>query len=332
MTDAQVSKLRLILGFAAIYLIWGSTYLAIRFTIETIPPLLSAGVRFLLGGALLYMICYFKGNAWVNRKEMGGAAIVGVLMVVGGTGLVTWAEQFVPSGLAALMIAAVPFWLVLLEWVRPSGTRPSGLTILGLVVGFSGIVILMGPMEFGSYEGLDIVGSVALVFATMFWAAGSIMSRHIALPSYKLLGVSYQMLAGGLVLVILSGIMGEWSVVNVAAFSLKSLLGLLYLITFGSLAFVCYLWLLKVSTPARAGTYAFVNPIVAVFLGWLLADEQLTTQALVAAAVIISAVVLITKTRQRQRPVIEPRPTGRTLEEVQSRTGDPSGEPACGTE
>ncbi len=325
MTEAQVSRLRLVMGFAAIYLIWGSTYLAIRFAIETIPPLFSSGVRFILGGSLLYAFCAWRGKAKSTRSEVRGSAIPGILMIVGGTGVVTWAEQFVPSGLTALMIAAVPFWLVLFDWLRPSGMRPNALTFVGLAVGFLGIVILIGPMEFGNYEGLNMIGAVALLFATMFWATGSILSRHLPSPNYKLLGVALQMLFGGVTLVLVAGLIGEWSMVNLAAFSLKSVLAVLYLITVGSTAYVCYVWLLRVSTPALAGTYAFVNPVIAVFLGWLLAGEQLSAQALVAALVIISAVILITKAKARQRLETKPRPTGRRLSEL-------DGEPACETE
>ncbi len=289
-----VPRYRLIIGFLAVYLIWGSTYLAIRFTIETIPALLSAGVRFLAGGALLYAYARFSGAIAATKVQWRNSAIIGLLLVVGGTGTVTWAEQFVPSGLAALMVAAMPFWMVLIEWLRPQGKRPVTSVVLGLVLGFVGIVILIGPIQVAA-EGISgLLGATALLFATLSWASGSIYSRHIDLPESKLLSVGIQMLAGGVVLTLLAGATGEFPRVNIDAMSLKSIAGLLYLTIIGSLAFVAYVWLLKVTTPAKASTYAFVNPVVAVFLGWLLGGEAISFRTIIAAAIIISAVAVIT--------------------------------------
>jgi drug/metabolite transporter (DMT)-like permease len=300
----NVPRYRIVLGFLAIYLIWGSTYLAIRFTIETIPALLSAGVRFLAGGAILYGYARWRGETAATRLQWRNAALTGLLLVVGGTGTVTWAEQFVPSGLAALMVAAMPFWMVLIEWLRRDGVKPTMSVVAGLVLGFVGIVVLIGPIQLSAEGHLGIVGTVALLFATLSWASGSIYSRHVDLPDSRLLSVGIQMLAGGAVLTLLAGATGELPRLDIAGISLKSIGGLLYLTIIGSLAFAAYVWLLKVSTPAKVATYAFVNPVVAVFLGWFLAGEEITSRTLVAAAIITSAVAVITIYKNKQHVAI----------------------------
>lgn len=289
-----VPRYRLIIGFLAIYLIWGSTYLAIRFAIETIPALFSAGVRFLAGGAMLYAYARLSGAAAATKLQWRNSAIIGLLLIVGGTGTVTWAEQYVPSGLAALMVAAMPFWMVLIEWLRPDGKRPLMSVVAGLVLGFIGIIVLIGPIQVAAEGVFGLIGLFALLFATLSWASGSIYSRHIDLPQSKLLSVGIQMLTGGVILTLLAGATGEFPRVNFDAISFKSIAGLLYLIIVGSIAFVAYVWLLKVTTPAKASTYAFVNPVVAVFLGWLIGGEDITARTIVAAVVITSAVAVIT--------------------------------------
>lgn len=295
-----VPRYRLIIGFLAVYLIWGSTYLAIRFTIETIPPLFSAGVRFLIGGTILYLYAQFSGAIAATKLQWRNSAIIGLLLVVGGTGTVTWAEQYVPSGLAALMVATMPFWMVLIEWLRPEGKRPVTSAVLGLVLGFAGIIILIGPIQVAAEGITGLLGTAALLLATLSWASGSIYSRYIDLPESKLLSVGIQMLAGGVVLSVLSGATGEFPRVDISAMSLKSIGGLFYLAIFGSVAFVAYVWLLKVTTPAKSSTYAFVNPVVAVFLGWLLGGEVITVRTIFAAAIIISAVAVITFYKDKQ--------------------------------
>lgn len=317
----RVPRFQLVIGFLAVYLIWGSTYLAIRFTIETIPPLFSAAIRFLIGGTLLYAYARFSGAIAATKLQWRNSAVIGLLLVVGGTGTVTWAEQYVPSGLAALMVAAMPFWMVLIEWIRPEGRRPVTSVVLGLVLGFVGIIILIGPIQLAAEGITGILGTAALLLATLSWASGSIYSRHIDLPESKLLSVGIQMLAGGVVLGILAGVTGEFPQVDFSAMTLKSIGGLFYLAIIGSLAFVAYVWLLKVTTPAKASTYAFVNPVVAVFLGWLLGGEEITARTIVAATVIVSAVAVITvykdKRPTKQTPQIpkEPVPTVSTCQQ-----------------
>ena len=298
-------KLKIILAFASVYLIWGSTYLAIRFSIETMPPFLMAGLRFLIAGAMMYVWVRWRGAArptsWVHWRS---AAIVGGLLLLGGNGAVVWAEQLVPSGLTALLIATVPLWMVLFDWLRPDGVRPNGLIIIGLSLGFIGLAILVGPGELTGNGQVNLIGAAALIFATVSWAIGSIYSRHAPLPASPFLGTAMEMLAGGALLTLAGTFTGEWTRIDLSQISINSWVSFVYLILFGSLVgFTAYIWLLRVVTPARAATYAYVNPVVAVFLGWALAGEPITAQTLFAAPIILTAVAVITTAQgRRARP------------------------------
>ncbi|MCG3119242.1 MAG: putative inner membrane transporter YedA [bacterium] len=289
---------RLVTAFAAVYLIWGSTYLAIRIAIETIPPFLMAGIRFLIAGAILYVWARWRGTPPPRRAHWLAAAIVGGLLLVGGNGGVVWAEQRVPSGLTALLIATVPLWMALLNWLRPGGVKPDNGVIAGLALGFIGIMLLVGPGELAGGHHVDSLGAAVLIVASLSWAAGSLYSRRAQLPASPLLTTGMEMLTGGALLLIAGSLAGEWTRFELSALSVRSSLALTYLIVFGALiGFTAYIWLLRVSTPARASTYAYVNPVVAIFLGWALASEPLTARTLLAAAIIVAAVVVITTQR-----------------------------------
>jgi drug/metabolite transporter (DMT)-like permease len=294
--DAAPSRWLVIVAFAIIYVIWGSTYLAIRFAIETLPPFLMAGSRFLIAGGVLYAWSRLAGGA--ERPTLANwraCAVVGTALLVGGNGLVVWAEFRVPSGVAALLVGVVPCFLVLLEWLRPGGTRPTRQVVIGLALGLAGLFFLIGPDSLMGGGRVDLVGAIALVIACFSWAAGSIYSRHSTLPQSPWISTAMQMIAGGVVLCVVAAAHGELAGFDPTGFSTRSLSGWLYLISFGSIvAFTAYVWLLRVSTPARVSTYAYVNPIVAVLLGWAFAGEPLTPRMLVAAAVIVSGVALIT--------------------------------------
>lgn len=321
--EGTPSRAKLAAAFAAVYLIWGSTYLAIRFGIETLPPFLMAGVRFLVAGGLLYGWVRLKGARRPTRQEWAATTTVGALLLLCGNGAVVWAEQRVPSGIAALIVAIVPFWMVLFEWLRPGGIRPTFRVIVGLVLGFAGLALLVGPGGFGG-QAVDGVGAAVLAFGSFAWAGGSIYSRGARLPASPLLATAMEMLAGGVLLTLASLFAGEGSRVALEAISLRSVGAVLYLIAFGSLVgYTAYVWLLKVSTPARVSTYAYVNPVVAVLLGWAIADEPLTPRVLVAAAVIIGAVGVITMARparagESMRPRPARRKTGRSEPEEQA--------------
>lgn len=285
---------KVVAAYAAVYIIWGSTYLAILFAIETLPPFLMASVRFLVAGGFLYTWTRLRGGERPLRAHWVAATIIGGFLLLGGNGAVVWAEQRVSSGMAALLIATLPLWMVLVDWLRPGGTRPTGRVILGLVVGFAGLVYLIGPDDAG-VESVDRIGAAVLLFGSLSWAIGSIFARTAPRPRTPLLGTGMEMLAGGALLLVLGLAAGESPQVQLAAVSSRSALALLYLIVFGSLiGYTAYVWLLRVSTPARVSTYAYVNPVVAVFLGWALAGESLGARTLLGAAIIVGSVVIIT--------------------------------------
>jgi drug/metabolite transporter (DMT)-like permease len=291
-------RLRLLTAFAAIYLIWGSTYLGIRIAIETLPPLLVAAMRFIVAGSLLYVWARRDGTPRPAGYQWRAAIIVGGLLLLGGNGLVTWAEQRVPSGLAALLVATVPLWMVLLNWALLRKRRPTGKVFIGLTLGLIGIVLLIGPTNLLGDHRVDVVGAGMLLLAALSWTVGSLYAHRAPLPDAPLLGTAMEMVAGGVLLALAAGVKGEWGQVDFASVSLRSWLALAYLTLFGSIvAFTAYTWLLRVSTPARVSTYAYVNPVVAVVLGWAVAGEPLTGQMLLAAVVIVLAVAIITTDR-----------------------------------
>lgn len=290
-------------AFLAVYLIWGSTYLVIRYAIETLPPFYMAGTRFILAGALLFAWTRWRGLPMPTRIHWRSAVIVGGLMLMGGNGIVTWAEQYIVSSVAAVLVATVPLWIGLFEWLRPSGKYPGHQVVLGLLLGFSGVVLLIGPSNISGSSSDQLIGMIAVVFATMFWASGSLYSREAPLPDAPLTSVSMEMLGGGAVLMVLGFLSGETAKLDLGGVSLTSLAALGYLVIFGSMiAFTAYIWLLKNVPPARAATYAYVNPVIAVFLGWSIGNETITSLMLVAASMIIGSVVMITTYRQKQLP------------------------------
>jgi drug/metabolite transporter (DMT)-like permease len=310
-------RVRLLFAFAAVYLIWGSTYLAIRWAIDTIPPFLMAGGRYVAAGAMLYAWSRLRGGPKPTRRNWRDAAIVGALMLMGGNGGVVWAEQTVPSGLAALLVALEPLWVVLLDWVRPGGARPRGGEIAGLVLGFGGVVLLVGSGHASGGPRVNPIGALALLGATLSWASGSLYSRHADVPSSPLLSTGMNMLAGGAVLLVAGTVTGEWAAFHPAAVTLRSALALAFLVVFGAIVgFTAYLWLLRNANLATVSTYAYVNPVVAVFLGWALAGEAITPRIVAAAAVIVGSVVLITLARTSAF-----RRAGRALRRVASPAG-----------
>ena len=294
----HASRAQIIAAFASIYLVWGSTYLAIRYAIETIPPFIMGGARFLVSGAMLYMWARYRGAPKPTRLHWRNAVIAGAFLLLGGNGAVVWAEQFVPSGLTALLVSILPFWLVIIEWVRPPRRRPSGLVLVGLVLGFIGIIVLVGPGNIGGHGDIRPIGALVLILGSLSWAIGSFWSRDAALPESGLLTTGMEMLGGGVLLLVVGALSGEFSDLDIHHVSKASGVGLLYLITFGSLiGFTSYIWLLDKVSPARLGTYAYVNPVVAVLLGWAIAGETLSVRTGVAAAIVICAVALITSAR-----------------------------------
>lgn len=286
------SPTRLLAAFAAVYVIWGSTYLAIVYAIETLPPFLMAGVRFLVAGGTLYLWARLRGAPRPLRIHWRSALIIGGLLLLFGNGLVVWAEQYVTSGQAALLVSTVPIWTVLLEWLRPGGERPSLPVLAGVTMGFVGLILLIDPGDGGP---LHLGGVLALLWASIAWTIGSLYARRAPLPDSAVLTNGIEMLAGGGLLLLVGLLRGEWRGLELAAISTQSMLALLYLIVFGSLiAFSAYIYILTHATPTRASTYAYVNPVVAVILGWLIAAEPLTPKMVLATTIIVSSVALLT--------------------------------------
>jgi drug/metabolite transporter (DMT)-like permease len=288
----RYAQSRIIAAFAAVYVIWGSTYLAIRYAVEGIPPFLMSGTRFLVSGALLYGWARTRGGA-PRMLQWRDAAIAGLLMLCCGNGAVGWAEQRVPSGLAALLVAVVPLWMVVIDWIRPGGKRPGGVVLLGVAVGFAGLIILVG-VDSGGRADLDVTAAIVLVAASAAWALGSVFNRLADRPESAAMSTGIQMLGGSLGLIVVGIARGELSQLHVAQIGAPAWAGWLYLVTFGSLiGFTAYIFLLKAVSPAKASTYAYVNPLVAVFLGWAIAGETVTGRTLGAAAVILAGVAMI---------------------------------------
>jgi drug/metabolite transporter (DMT)-like permease len=287
----------------AVYIIWGSTYLAIRFAVESLPTFSMAGVRFVLAGAALYAWRRARGDAAPPGREWRAAAIVGVLLLVGGNGGVVWAEQRVASSVVALLAATVPLWMVLIDTVRPGRRRPGWGAVVGVALGFAGVAVLIRPTPSVGHAGnVDLAGAVVVMLGMFLWSIGSLYGRGAPLPPSPLLATGMEMLVGGAGLLLLGGLAGEWDRLNPAAFSARSLWAWAYLIVCGSwVGFTAYTWLLRVAPTPLVSTYAYVNPLVAILLGHLLAGESLTARVLTAAAVIVGSVALITAIRPGSR-------------------------------
>lgn len=303
MTDRHHGPARgmIIAAFAAIYTVWGSTYLAIKLAIATLPPFLMAGLRFVLAGSVLYGISRLRGAAKPRPVHWRTAAILGFLLVGFGNGGVVWAEHRVPSGLTAVLVALVPVWTALLQWLRPGGERPSGVALVGLGLGFLGMLLLVSPGHLAGGGQVDSAGAALLIVSSLTWAAASIYAHDGApQPASPFLAAGMQMFLGGCFLLLAGTVTGEWARLDLATASSQSILAFGYLVLVGSLVgYTAFVWLLKVSTPSRVSTHAYVNPVVAVFLGWVFAGEPLTPRTLAAAGIIVSAVILITTFRGR---------------------------------
>ena len=286
-------------AFALVYVIWGSTYVAIAKAIETIPPFLMAGSRFLIAGALLYVVARLLGAPMPAKGEWRPAGIVGLFLLLGGNGGVVLAQKSVPTGLAATLVAGSAIWMSIFEALRPGGRWPSWPVILGLLAGLGGVALLVAHRGEGK---VDAVGAGLLMFATISWAMGSVYAKRAPLPKSPFIATAVEMIVGGAALLVIGLAMGQHHQIGVI--SVESLLAWAYLGVFGSIvAFTAYVWLLSVRPPSLVATYAYVNPVVAVFLGWWLMHEQLTTRLFVAAGIIIASVAVITAFSKPSRDV-----------------------------
>ena len=302
---AAPSRAKLLLAFAAVYFIWGSTYLFIRFAIETVPPFLVGGSRFLLAGAVMYAYLRLRGAARPTRAEWRSAFIIGPLMMTGGNGGIVWAEQYVASGLVALVVALVPLWMLLLVWLR-GGARPSGREWLGVTTGLVGVAMLVSTDSTPAHGGISPLVALVLLCSTLSWSVGSLIARDAPLPASPLLASAMEMLAGGVGMLLIALSRGEFVQLAASDVSWRSGLSVAYLALFGSIiAYTAYKWLLNRASPAAVGTYAFVNPVVAVLLGWSFASEPLSLRTVGAMVVIVGAVVTISL-RPRHQILAEP--------------------------
>jgi drug/metabolite transporter (DMT)-like permease len=288
-----------------VYIFWGSTYLAIKYAIETLPPFLMAGGRFVIAGGILFLIARFsKDYEKPKLAHWKTSFIVGTLLLLGGNGGVVFAEKYISSSLAALLVATEPFWIVLLSWLWLKKSRPTLKTVAGIFLGFFGVWLLInGNTEAAAATGsMQFFASLAIIGAAMSWAIGSLYGLRAPVPKSSVLTAGMQMFSGGLVLLVVSLLTGEMFSFNIAEVSNASWFGVIYLIIFGSLvAFTAYSWLLKNAQPAMVSTYAYVNPVIAVFLGWLIASESFTSQMLFGAGIIVGSVALITS-KEHDKP------------------------------
>jgi len=307
LTSEKPSSTKLILAFAAIYLIWGSTYLAIRYAVETIPPLFMMAARHFIAGSALYAWIRARGTPAPRLRHWKNAAIAGLIFFLGSHGSLAWAEQRVSSGLAALLCATLPLWIVLLTWFS-SRRRVGAGRLLGVVLGFIGVAILIGPSGMRSTSGIHLLGPVVVLMGALLWAVGTLYTQRTVLPSSAGLSAAMQMIAGGTSLGLAGLATGEAGRLHLYSVTMKSAAALAYLILFGSLvAFSAFTWLHKVASATRNSTYAYVNPVVAVFLGWLLADEIIAIRTLIATGVILASVFLVNSARvgNQQTPRLE---------------------------
>jgi drug/metabolite transporter (DMT)-like permease len=294
------SKTALILAFAAIYLIWGSTYLGIRVAVETMPPFLMAGSRFAVAGVLILTFLRLRGAPWPTAVQWRDQTIVGIFLLLGGNAIVSWAELRVPSGITCLILGASPLIMVALDWIRPHGTRPTVALVVGVAVGIAGIALLLGPGAIPEEYRPPVLYILALFVSCTSWWVGSLYSKHCRSRTPLLMAAAMQMVSGCLCMLLTGLILGEGRDLVLTAISFRSWAAFGYLVVMGSIvAFPVYVWLLEHSTPAKVSTYAYVNPVVAVFLGWLILGEPMNGRILLASAIIIGAVAIITMGRSK---------------------------------
>ena len=304
----QSSRAAVWAALLAVYLVWGSTYLAIAIVVQTMPPLLSAGVRFTVAGLLMAAWLAVRGTPLrVSARELGGAAIVGLLLLVGGNGFVMLAERTVASGLAALIVASIPLWIVVFR--RIAGEAIGAELFAGVLLGLGGVAVLVVP---GGLSGtIDLAGALMLIGATLSWSFGTFLSPRLASPRNALVSTTYQMLTGGVVLLAVGSLLGEPAHLDPGRFSAQSLVALAYLVVFGSIvAFSAYTWLLQHAPVSLVATYAYVNPVVAVVLGAIVLAEPITSTMLAGAAIIVASVAFIVTRTGAMRRTPRPAPLG----------------------
>lgn len=302
----QKLSLRALIAFFAVYLFWGGTYVAIKLGLDSFPPMLLAGFRHTTAGVIMLSVALYRKDAWPTRREALFSGLIGLMMLTLGNGLVTLTEQSVPSSIVSLLIGAVPLWIILLNWGFGDHRRPTLFHLIGVALGLCGIALLVFASHQDGMMSLDPIGIFLIFAAAISWAGGSLISRYAVLPKSPYMNMALQMLCGGPVLLILATLRHEWTLFDVQRVTFNAWLALGYLIFFGSIiAYSAYIWLLKNVNPTWVSTYAFVNPVVAVFLGWLLAGEKLSLNALSAALIVVLSIFFMTMTFKRKAYSVE---------------------------
>ena len=293
----MASRAKVVCAFAAVYVIWGSTYLAIRYAIETIPPFLMMGARSIIAGLILYAWGHSKGER-VRRDEIRPLIIIGILFFLLGHGLLSWAQKTVASGLAAVLIASDPLWIALIESFTIKSFRLSKRQVVGLIAGFAGVGALFLPTSSAGLD-MDPAGAFVIVVSAIAWSIGAVYSRVAKLPKSSILASGAELMIGGVLLCVASAALGELDGFHLSAVSVRSLLAFAYLIVFGSvITFTAYVWLLTVTSATRVATHTYVNPVIAVLLGWLVAGEHFTARMLIASVVIVGSIYLMLRTAE----------------------------------
>ena len=304
MTGAKRDRVLMILSFLAIHIVWGSTYLAVRYTVETIPPLLAAGIRHLCGGGVLFLWCWWRGLR-PTREEWRASLVLSVMFFLIGHGTLFWAEMYVPSGIAALLISAEPLWVAGLATLAGHRSRPSAAAIAGLIIGIAAVALLVGrPTTLGTKE---FLGSIALVLSGFSWSVGIIYSKNARLHPNPMMSSAMTLLSGGTLLALTSVLTGSATNLDVTAISARSVISLAYLIVFGAATFAGYTWLLTRVSPVLVATHAYTNPLIAVILGGALAGEAITPRVAVSAIAIVLSILLVKSDRPTE-PVALQRP------------------------
>lgn len=325
----------IVLAFLVVYVIWGSTYLAIKIAIESFPPYLMGGVRFMLAGGAMYAWLRWRGSPKPTLTQWRSAAIVGGFMLLIANGMICWAELHIASGLAALLVATVPIWMALLDWLIFRGPRPGALDATALALGLGGVFVIVSRDQALSAP-IHLGGALAVVISCLSWSFGSLYSRRAPEPASLFMSAAMQLSAGGVLMFIAGCVRGEWASVHLNAISWNSIAAVLYLMFFGSIvAFTAYAWLLKAVSPAAVSTYAFVNPIVALLLGAQFGHEVLGARVAVASALILAAVVLITiraAHRNRRAASVIRAATNERTEFIESAELDEPALCACGSD
>ncbi len=291
MTLSRKEKITAYAAWGSVCLFWGTTYLAIRIGVRTIPPGLFGGLRFLTAGLLFLSYLKWKGHAFPQGRELFDMAIVGIALLAISNGLVIWAEQWVPSSIAALLVATLPFWMAGFEAALPSGERLTLRKVIGIVIGFTGLVILFLPEIQTTFDMAYLKGVLAMLFAPLCWAAGSMYSKSRPAKSHPLMAASVEMIVAGIVLLLVGSLFGEW---NRFSFNLEGLAATAYLIVFGSIVgYGSFVYALAKLPATKVSMYAYVNPVIAVLLGWLILQERMDWSVILATAVVLLGVVLV---------------------------------------